>query len=104
MLHRSPHAVKRSRCSVPIPARAPRSTAPATREALPLAVHRQESASAFSLPSSTSLASVIVVETVSKEIGSDLGCFLVFFGGRLLIRGSRVRIPGGSPMCFGDLP
>src|SRR5207249_161009 len=35
-------------------------------------VHCQESASALVLSSSTSLAAVIVVETVSKEIGSDL--------------------------------
>src|SRR5262249_31707868 len=33
---------------------------------------RQESASALILSSSTSLAAVIVLETVSKEIGSDL--------------------------------
>src|SRR5262245_41786215 len=47
------------------------SSVPATR-ASPPGVHRQESASAFSRPSSTSLAPVIVVEAVSKEIGSDL--------------------------------
>jgi len=62
-----------ARAGASAPSCAPRFTAPAARAPRPPKVHCQESTSAWVFSSSTSFAAVIVVETVSKEIGSGLG-------------------------------
>jgi hypothetical protein len=63
---------RRATVAAPTPSFATRSTTPAARERRLPEVHCQESGSALVLSSSTSLAAIIVVETVSKEIGADL--------------------------------